>query len=176
MSEESSETGGPAAAQVTEVVGRFETRAAFEQAVKALQAAGFGHADLSVLDSHESLDAAGKEGEAWQETLASLTGEVNFIGPIAAAGFIAMATGPIGAAVALATGAGLSGLAARDILEQIQATPHTEDFARALEAGAVLLWVRAETAEQQAQATAILEEAGAHDLHVHSRPKQGGEA
>ena len=96
-----SESRGP----VTEAVGRFETRAAFEDAVKALTEAGFGHADLSVLDSHESLDAAGKEGDAWRETLASLTGEVNFIGPIAAAGLIAIATGPVGAAVALAAGA-----------------------------------------------------------------------
>lgn len=154
---------------VTEIVGRFETRAAFEAAVRALDAAGFGHADLSVLDSHESLDAAGEEGEAWRETLAGLTGEVNFIGPIAAAGLIAMATGPVGGAIALAAGAGLSGLAARDVLEKIQATPHTEAFARALEAGAVLLWVRAETPETQASATAILEDAGAEDVHLHSR-------
>ncbi|WP_375593752.1 hypothetical protein ABWI00_17115 [Algihabitans albus] len=162
-----SESRGP----VTEAVGRFETRAAFEDAVKALTEAGFGHADLSVLDSHELLDAAGKEGDAWRETLASLTGEVNFIGPIAAAGLIAIATGPVGAAVALAAGAGLSGLAARDVLERIQATPHTEAFARALEAGAVLLWIRAETPEAQASATAILEAAGAEDVHLHSRPQ-----
>jgi hypothetical protein len=163
------------ARQVTEVVGRFATRAEFKRAVQALQAAGFGHSDLSVLDTHESVDAAGSEGEAWQDTLASLTGDARFIGPIAGAGMIAMATGPVGAAVALATGAGLSGLAARDILEKIQATPHTEAFARALESGTVLLWVYAPDETSQATATRLMTEAGGEDIHVHTRPHHEAE-
>jgi hypothetical protein len=154
---------------VTEVVGRFETRPAFEQAVKALTAAGFGHADLSVLDTHESLEAAGDEGEARREALASLTGDASFIGPIAGAGMIALASGPVGAAVALLAGAGLSGMAVRDVLERVEATPHTEAFARALEAGAVLLWVLAESEEAQARAQEILTDTGAQDIHVHRR-------
>jgi hypothetical protein len=54
-------------------------------------------------------------------------------------------------------------------LEDIKATPHTETFARALEVGAVLLWVRAEAETRQAQATAILSDAGAADVHLHER-------
>ncbi len=41
-----------------EVVGVFSDRDQFEKAVRALHDAGFERTDLSVLASHESLDAA----------------------------------------------------------------------------------------------------------------------
>ncbi|HJO72169.1 MAG TPA: hypothetical protein QGG32_04860 [Rhodospirillales bacterium] len=44
---------------VREVVGFFAGRDSFEAAVAGLTEAGFAHTDLSVLGSHESLDAAG---------------------------------------------------------------------------------------------------------------------
>ena len=43
-----------------EVVGLFADRESFQAAVDALFAAGFERTDLSVLSSHESIDAAGK--------------------------------------------------------------------------------------------------------------------
>lgn len=157
---------------VTEVVGRFAAREPFMAAVEELLAAGFVQSDLSVLDTHEAIGAAGTPGEAWQQALAGLAGEVRYVGPITAAGLIAIATGPVGAAVAAVVGAGVTGVAAAELLETMRATPHTESFARALEAGAVLLWVRAPNAARQEQARSILARHGADDVHIHTRAKK----
>ena len=155
---------------VREVVGRFAARDPFMAAVKDLLADGFDHADLSVLDTHESISAAGSPGEAWQEALAGLAGEVNYVGPITAAGLIGIATGPVGAAISAAVAAGFTGAALAELLTTVRATPHTESFARALESGALLLWVRAENAARQAKARDILTRHGAADVHLHARP------
>jgi len=160
-------------AEVVELVGRFENKEPFAAAVKELLDAGFESSDLSVLDTHESLSAAGSPGEAWQDALASLVGEIKYVGPITAAGLIAIATGPIGAAVSATVAAGLTGAALSEMLETVRATPHTESFARALEAGAVLLWVHAPGPAQQTRATEILRRHGAADVHLHRRPPHG---
>lgn len=152
-----------------EVAGNFSTKESFTSAVKALDAAGFGHDDLSVLDTHESLSAAGTPSEAWQESLAGLVGEINYVGPLTAAGLIAIASGPIGAAVAGAMAAGLTGAALVELLDEVRATPHTEAFARALEAGAILLWVRVDDEAEAAKAEALLTEHGGADVHRHVR-------
>lgn len=152
-----------------EVVGNFATRESFTAAVEALGAAGFGHADLSVLDTHESISAAGTPGEAWQESLAGLVGEIQYVGPLTAAGLIALASGPIGVAVSGALAAGLTGAALVDLLDEVRATPHTEAFARALEAGAILLWVAAESEDKAQAAEAILTRHDANDVHRHVR-------
>ena len=57
-----------------EVAGNFATRESFTATVEALTAAGFEHDDISVLDTHESLSAAGKPSDAWRESLAGLVG------------------------------------------------------------------------------------------------------
>ena len=163
---ENDETG------VREVVGRFAARAAFTDAVEELLSADFATSDLSVLDTHESIGAAGSPGEAWSQALAGLVGEIKYVGPITAAGLIAIATGPIGAAVSGAVAAGLTGAALAELLGTVRATPHTESFARALEAGALLLWVRAEDPARQTTASEILARHGAADVHVHTRPPQ----
>ena len=154
---------------VTEVVGRFADRGSFQRAVEALRGAGFKASDLSVLDSHESLAAAGESGEAWRQTLAGLVGEIHYVGPLAAAGLIMLASGPVGAAVAGLVAAGITGAALKEALDEVKATPHTEAFAKALEHGAVLLWVGCSGPDQEARAQAILNEQGAADVHLHSR-------
>ncbi len=166
--EQEGRVSGPGA--ITEVVGRFAGRDDFTTAVEELLSAGFAPSDLSVLDTHEALGAAGTSGEAWQAALAGLVGEIKYVGPITAAGLIAIATGPMGAAISTAVAAGLTGAALAELLGTIRATPHTESFARALESGALLLWVRTENAEREAQATGILTRHGAADVHRHDRP------
>lgn len=155
--------------KATEIVGRFEGRAPFKAAVEDLLAAGFTSSDLSVLDTRESLSASGSAGQAWEETLTGLVGEIHYIGPLTAAGLIALATGPVGVAVAGGVAAGLTGAAISEFLSNIKATPHTEAFARALEAGAVMLWVRTESPEQEDRARGILTRHGARDIHRHQR-------
>ena len=156
-----------------EVVGRFADRESFKSAVEELRAAGFARSDLSVLDTRESLSASESTGEAWAQTLAGLIGEVKYLGPLTAAGLIMIASGPVGAAVSGVVAAGLTGLALRELLDDIKATPHTEAFARALEYGAVLLWVRAASSERQQTASTLLTKHGAADVHVHLRETGG---
>ncbi|MGH6949083.1 MAG: hypothetical protein ACREDZ_17285 [Kiloniellales bacterium] len=160
---------------ITEVVGRFSERDSFQAAVETLQAAGFSEPDLSVLDTHETLAAAGTSGEAWRRTLAGLVGEIKFMGPIGAAGLIAISSGPIGATVAGLIAAGLSGAALAEALAEMRATPATEEFARALESGAILLWVRAEDLNRQERAEEILRRHGAEDVHRHTRKRAQSE-
>ena len=156
---------------ISEVVGRFAERDGFTAAVEALLAAGFTASDLSVLDTHESLSAAGTPGAAWQEALAALVGEIKYVGPLTAAGLIGIATGPVGAAVSATVAAGLTGAAVAELLEAVRATPHTESFARALETGAVMLWVRADSDARKARASEILRRHGAADVHTHRRQR-----
>ncbi|SMF74153.1 hypothetical protein SAMN06265365_1313 [Tistlia consotensis] len=163
--------------EIVEVLGRFETREGFEAAVKALSAAGFGHADLSVLDTHETIDAAGGHSEAWRDRIAGLVGEVRYVGPVTDAGLIALAAGPVGALVASVIAAGMSGLALRELFDQSEAGPHVDAFDRALEHGAVLLWAYAPTAERQAEARAAMAAHGGKDIEVvRRRHKSGGTA
>ena len=156
-------TGAP------EIVGRFAEPESFRAAVEALRQAGFGHSDLSVLDTHESISASGTPSEAWKESLAGMVGEVKYVGPLTAAGLIAIATGPVGMALSALLAAGITGAALHELLEDVRATPHTKAFAEALERGAVLLWVVAETEARQESASEILQRHGAADVHLHRR-------
>ncbi len=158
------------AGTVTEVVGRFADRAHFAAAVHDLLAAGFEEGDLSVLDTHEPLPASETLHQARRSAVAGLTREITYVGPITAAGLIMVASGPVGAAAAAVIGAGLAGAAVHDLLTEMDATGRTGEFARALESGAVLLWVRAEAAGRQREATDIMTRHGGEDVHVHRRP------
>lgn len=161
-------TGG--GGRVREVVGLFEGRAAFDAAVGALLAAGFERADLSVLSSHESLDAAGRPGKPRDEALTALVGEMSYAFPLTTAGLIAIVGGPVTAAVAAAVAAGVGGAAIKEYLDEVAATPHTDDFARALEAGGVILWVRAgRDAAREDLARRLLEEEGGRNVHAVER-------
>ena len=158
--------------QTNEIVGRFSDRAKFKAAVETLLAAGFKSSDLSVLDTHESLSASESPGVAWQEAMTGLVGEIKYVGPITAAGLIAIATGPVGAAIAGLMAAGLTSVALTELLTTLRATPHTEQFARALESGTVLLWVAIESEQQGKAAEEILIRHGAEDVHRHERNTQ----
>jgi len=150
-----------------EVVGVFSDRESFEAAVTALMKAGFGHADLSVLGSHESIDAAGEPGKPWREVLTAMVGEIKYEAPLVASGAIFLAGGPVAATIAGVIGAAVGGVAVKEMLEEVTAKPHTEDFARSLAAGSVILWVRASDAKRERQASAILKQHHGANVHVH---------
>ncbi len=83
-----------------EVVGIIARRQDFDTAIAALTAAGFEHADLSVLASHDSIDAAEGPRASWKEALTGLLGELRYQDPLMSAGFIAIAAAPLTAAPA----------------------------------------------------------------------------
>ncbi|CAO3355938.1 hypothetical protein [Azospirillum melinis] len=156
-------------AEVREVVALFATRAAFDRAVEALLAADFDRADLSVLASHTSLEAADPKYRPRDEALTGLVGELKYAFPLTTAGLIAIVGGPIEAALAALVAAGVGGVAIKDYLDELTSHPKPDEFSRALEAGGIILWVRVETAEREAQASALLDREGGGNVHVSVR-------
>lgn len=110
-----------------EVVGTFADRDRFQAAVDALAKAGFSRSELSVLSSHDFIDAIGRDGKSWRDVLVALVGDLKYEGPLVAAGLIALAAGPVGAAIAGLVAAGVGGVAAKEVLDEVSAIP---DFGR----------------------------------------------
>jgi hypothetical protein len=158
-----------------EVVGLFADRAGFEKAVAALLAAGFDRTDLSVLSSHESLDAAERPSNPWRDVVTALIGEYKVVGPLVASGVIFLTSGPVAATVAGLIGAAVSGVAVKEVLDEVLAKPHTADFERALAAGGMILWVRVEDEAAVERASRALIAGGASNVHLHDgrRPAPG---
>jgi hypothetical protein len=152
--------------QAPEVVGLFADRSSFQQALAALFAAGFERPSLSVLASHESLDAADPPERSWRDALVGLVGELKYEGPLVASGAILLAGGATAALLAGVIGAAVGGLALKELLEDVIAKPHRADFGRSLAAGSIILWVRAEGEDIQALAQRILEGNGGTNVHL----------
>jgi hypothetical protein len=156
-----------------EVVGTFSDREQFQAAVDALVKAGFSRSDLSVLSSHESLDAVGPDGKSWKDMLVGMVGELKYEGPLVAAGLIALAAGPVGAAIAGLIAAGVGGVAAKELLDEVSAISDSEGFTRALAAGSVILWVAVRDESDEAKAIATLQASAAANVHVFERKATG---
>jgi hypothetical protein len=152
-----------------EVVGIFSRRDGFDQAVRALLAEGFGREDLSVLASHASLDATLPE-KGWRERLAALPGELQYEGPLVTAGLIAVAAGPVGQVFAGLIAAGLGGAVLKELMEPLTARPHAAEFARAVTAGSIILWVDVgNNDDREVMAADTLFRAGAVNVHANTR-------
>ncbi|HYD31500.1 MAG TPA: hypothetical protein VEB64_11680 [Azospirillaceae bacterium] len=164
MATSSDTTGG--STPVRELVALFETREAFDAAVASLLASGFSRTDLSVLASHDSLDAAGRPAKPMDEALTAMVGELKYAFPLTTAGLIAIAAGPIMAPLAAVVAAGVGGAAVKEYLDAITDHPHTEEFAAALEASGIILWVRVDgDPAVEAKAARLLGDAGGRNIH-----------
>lgn len=161
---------------VREAVASFATKEQFRDATARLLAAGFKPTDLSVLATHDSLEVAGEvpgyPGGPNTSLTAGLTDEVRYLGPLTVAGIVLVSGGPVAAAIAALVGAGIGGAAIKELLDYYTANKHSAEFAAALNAGAVLLWVRVADPELEAVAVRLLEEAGGRHVHVHGRVEQ----
>ncbi len=151
------------------MVGLFADREHFQAAVKALIKAGFERSQLSVLSSHQSLDAASGKQPSWRESLIGLVGELKYEGPLVAAGLIALAAGPVGAVIAGSIAAGVGAAAVKELVEDVTSIPDSGEFARALEAGSVILWVATPDAEREKLAQEILTAHQASNIHIYER-------
>lgn len=156
----------------TEVVGLLNSRESFEKTVEVLRDAGFARTDLSVLSSHESIEAAGKPAKPLKDVMTALVGEIRFEGPMVASGAVFLAGGPVGELIGAVVGATVGGVAIKEVLDEVTATPHTEDFARAVDAGSIILWVRAVGEEQEAKAKEVLQNQGAENVHIHTNTSE----
>jgi hypothetical protein len=151
------------------VVGIFTCRTDFDTAVEALLSRGFTRSDLSVLASHDSIDAASPEGRSWKDRLIGLVGELKYEGPLVTAGLIAIAAGEVGAVIAGLIAAGVGGIALKELTGELTARPHSAEFARAIAAGSIVLWVDASDSGREELAMTLLREAGGANVHVHER-------
>ena len=158
----------PAASR--EVVALFADRESFEAAVEALLAEGFERSDLSVLASHQSIDAAAAAGRDWRQILPALVGELKYEMPLIASGAVLLVGGPLATTIAGIVGAGVGGMAVKELIDEVASTPHSDEFARALEAGSVILWVTAAADDQEARAGDILRRAGGANVHTPAAP------
>jgi hypothetical protein len=158
---------------VREAVASFRSREEFDRAVDGLLAAGYPSSDISVLATHQSVEAVrGRMDAAAAE--AGTTEDVNYIFPITLAGIVALSGGPIAAALGALVAAGLGGAALKDVLDRFTAAHHRDDIAAALKAGALLLWVRVPDPELEPAAVRLLEENGGRFAHIHARRVEPG--
>ena len=158
--------------RVREIVALFDSRAGFDRAVASLLRAGFDRTDLSVLSSHQSIDAAGRPGKPRDEALTALLGELNYAFPLTTAGLIAIVGGPITAPIAALVAAGVGGAAVKEYLDEVTSHPQTDEFARALEAGGVILWVCiGDDSAKEDKAREALIVSGGRNVHVAERKK-----
>ena len=140
--------------------------AEFHAAVEALLAHGFVRADLSVLASHDSIEAAGHPASTWQDASVALLGDLRYEVPLIASGAIVLAGGPVAATIAAVIGAAVGSVAAKDLLQEVTAKPHTEEFARAVDAGSLILWVNVADDTGLEKAVRLLREHGATNVHI----------
>jgi len=155
---------------IREVIAHFGDEASFRKAVEGLREAGFEREDLSVLGSHDSIEVADAAKSPLASWLDSLVGEVKYVGPLATAGLIALASGPTGFLIAGAAAAGIVGMATKEFLDDLTAAEHTEAFAHAFESGGVILWVRVDDDEaKRRSAERIAARHGGDRIHLHER-------
>lgn len=153
-------------AAVREMVAHFADRTSFDDAVTALRQAGFETSDLSVLATHESLGIADKREGTWQDAMIAALGEWKMEVPLIASGAVLLAGGPAAAAVAGIIGATVGGIAVKEVIQEVTAQSHAEDFAKAVEAGNIVLWVRVADRSREATARDILVRTGGGDVHL----------
>ncbi|GAB6052159.1 hypothetical protein JCM17960_09790 [Magnetospira thiophila] len=149
-----------------ELIGLIRDRSSFDNTVQDLLRAGFAETDLSLLSSHDSLEAADSVDSPWSDAITALVGEYKVIGPLVASGAIFLAGGPVAGTIGALVGAAVSGIAAKEVLDEVTSN-HQEDFQRALDAGGLILWVRVDGAAQETLARDILARNGAANIHLH---------
>lgn len=174
--------------KVPEAVGIFESFEALQQAYYDLAMVGFSRYDISLLGSEETLRdklgdrfwqsreleddpraprAAFVEEEAIGEFEGAIAGGFFFLGSyIAMFALLSPASTLAASAAAIALGgspaAVLGALLARRVGKH-----HQDYYARQIEHGGILLWVRVPDKEREALAVKILKGHSGRDVHVH---------
>lgn len=152
-----------------ELVGIFAKPRPLMDCLRALQSAGFAHEDLSLLSTHEAVEAAADDGGSLQDRLMPLLSEARYEVPLVSGVLIALASGPTAAVLAGIAAAGVGVIAVRELLDEAMSLPDTEAFADAVEAGEILLWVAVSDSVQEERARTLLSAHGARNIHLTER-------
>ncbi|MAF50230.1 MAG: hypothetical protein CMM10_18395 [Rhodospirillaceae bacterium] len=154
------------AVSTPEVVGTIADKAQLDETVAALKTAGFDSTDLSLLSSHDSLATLEGEGKHWKDAVTALAGEYTVLGPLAVSGGIILAGGPAAATIAGIVGAAVGGMALIEVVHEAVTEADADNVSRALEAGSVIIWVRAASEERGATARRVLQSCGASNIRI----------
>ena len=128
---------------------------------------GFTKDDISLLTSHQALDDVDMNEEEIKTSVTEAMGEdLKLVGPIATAGLIMLATAPFDALIAGAIAAGLGVVAIKNILEGWLSEHALNEYADAVQAGSIVVWINAETREQEMLARAVLDKGSAENIHI----------
>lgn len=175
--------------RVREAVGVLHDAEGLEDAVDALERAGFDRARLNLLASREAAErklgrpvldmreledeplvppAAPPDRHEPAEGRAALTAGLAGLGSLVAMGAVVATGGSLAlvvgaAALAGGLGGGIAGLLAKALGER-----HAAALRRQLDRGGLLLWVVVRDPAEERRALAVLEAHGAEDVHVHT--------
>lgn len=174
--------------RVREAVGVFHDPDRLEEAIEALQEAGFDRAQINLLSSLEAAErklgrpiedirTLEDEGEIphgnpvdrheLAEGKAALTAGLAGLGSLVAIGTVVASGGGLGLVLAAAALAGGLGGGIGALLAKALGERHAAAIERQLERGGLLLWVALRDPAQEARALEILKAHGAEDVHVH---------
>ena len=170
-----------------EVVALFQAEAEFDRALAALTGAGIAAERISLLASCDTVEAklgnryarvadledhpeaprvayepAGETDQCQHTVVGALT----FVA--AAFGLMLASSGGLAAMIVAATAAGGTVASVGEVLKWLVGQDHSRHHEEQLARGGLLLWVRADTAEEADRAKAVLEREGGEDVHCHS--------
>lgn len=173
---------------VREAVAGFKSADDLEEAVYALQSAGFDHSQISLLasdatiekkfsdryervtslaDNPETPRAAFVERAVVREGKAGLIGALSYIGAVGAAGAVVASGGALALAIAGAITAGGAGAALGTLLADRFGTQRADSMNEQIENGGMLLWVQVPDEAAEAKALAILQRRSDINVYVH---------
>jgi hypothetical protein len=174
--------------RVREVVGAFQNPEALEAAVDSLEVSGFDRAAISVLatdakakaqidrfyqtlgaleDSSRATHASFVSRDSRTEGEAAAVGIPLYVGGLAGGAAVAAGGGALALAIAATAGGAVAGAGVGALLAGAIAHRHAVNVREQLRKGGLVLWVSVVDAEAEKRAIAILERAGAGDVHVH---------
>jgi len=174
-----------------EAVAVFDTAAALEEAIEALESNGFDRADISLLADAATVEkklghryrrvedleddpnvprTAFVSTESVGDAKGALVGALSYVGAVAAAGAIVATGGTLAAAITAAVMSGAAGGVVGTALASVIDYRHAEYLQDQLAHGGLLLWVRTPDAVHELRAVEILQAYTAHDVHVHTVP------
>jgi hypothetical protein len=171
-----------------EAVGVFHDVGSFNDAIDALQSAGFDRAEISLLAEENSVveklghgydkvadledDAdvpravyVGREGVAQGQ--AAVVGGLFMLGSLAATGLVVASGGTLAAVALAAVAGGGSGGILGSVFSSLLGDHHAQHIKKQLAKGGLLLWVGIRDNEHEKRAVEILTRFSADDVHVH---------
>ncbi len=185
---QSAERAKTSVINIPEAVGVFDSFEALQAAFYDLRMAGFSRYDISLLGSETALKE--KLGDAWwrsedlddnpevpraafvsEEAMGELEGMIVggafFIPAYIATAVVAAAGATVAATAAAVAIAGLPAAAIGVLLARRTDKRHKDYYARQIEHGGILLWVRVADKEKERRAVEVLRSHSGKDVHVH---------